>query len=247
MGKHRPNILFYVGIHEIPHAEHLQYSFISINRIANRKSDFKAQSWIMDSAAFTRITTHGQHHDLLWYVEQIRRWSRCGTLDAAVSQDYMCEPFVLEKTGKSVSEHQALTIERYAELKCKTERTYLMPVLQGYAPEEYASHVRQYGALLKHNAWVGVGGVCKRNSNLKMICAILRAIKREREDLLLHGFGLKQTALADGFVRRCLFSADSMAWSFAARYSPGKNSWDMKEAITFADMINKQPIQETIW
>jgi hypothetical protein len=45
------------------------------------------------------------------------------------------------------------------------------------------------------------------------------AIKNERPDLRLHGFGLKTTALADPLVRSMLWSADSMAWSFAAAAS----------------------------
>jgi ribosomal protein L11 len=46
---------------------------------------------------------------------------------------------------------------------------------------------------------------------------ILKAIKAERPDLRLHGFGIKTTALSWEEVRDNLESADSMAWSFAAR------------------------------
>jgi hypothetical protein len=117
------------------------------------------------------------------------------------------------KTGKTVEEHQALTIERYALLRPLVKSTYLMPVLQGFRPEEYVSHLRQYGNLLDHGQWVGVGSVCKRNTDISQIRSVLHAIKKERPALNLHGFGLKQTAISDGFVRQCLFSADSMAWS----------------------------------
>jgi hypothetical protein len=46
---------------------------------------------------------------------------------------------------------------------------------------------------------------------------ILLAIKTQRPDLLLHGFGLKLEALQSSTVRGLLHSSDSMAWSFSGR------------------------------
>jgi hypothetical protein len=45
-------------------------------------------------------------------------------------------------------------------------------------------------------------------------------------------FGVKLTALQSPIVRRLLFSADSMAWSFAARKA-GRDSNDWREAKAF--------------
>jgi hypothetical protein len=104
-----------------------------------------------------------------------------------------------------------------------------MPVLQGYDPADYVSHIRQYGDRLARGAWVGVGSVCKRNGNKAAIEAVLWTIKKERPDLRLHGFGLKSTALGSSLVARLLHSADSMAWSFAARMT-GRNGNDWREA-----------------
>lgn len=237
---------FYVGTHMVSHAKHLRYSMISVNRLIGRKSDFQAQHWIMDSAAFTRISTHGEHYPVEFYAEQVERWSKCGLIDAAVSQDYMCESFILAKTGKTVEEHHALTIERYSVLRPLVKSAYLMPVLQGFRPDEYISHLRQYGSLLGHGQWVGVGSVCKRNTDIGQIRSVLHAIKKERPTLKLHGFGLKQTALSDGFVRQCLFSADSMAWSFAARKN-GRNANGLEEALRFENQIQNQPYQLGLW
>jgi hypothetical protein len=233
---------FYVGTHMVNHLKYLRYSMISVNRLINRKSDFEAQHWIMDSAAFTRITTHGEHHPVEFYADQIERWSRCGMIDAAVTQDYMCEPFVLEKTGKTVSEHQDLTIIRYLELHRLIKTTYLMPVLQGFMPEDYIRHLHQYGSLLGYGAWVGVGSVCKRNTDVAQIRRILGSIWSHRPDLKLHGFGLKETALADGYIQKCLFSSDSMAWSYAAR-KQRRNANGLLEAIEFCNRIETRPIQ----
>lgn len=61
-----------------------------------------------------------------------------------------------------------------------------------------------------------------------------------RPDLLLHGFGLKTTALACGAVRDLLHTADSMAWSFAARREgrgPAANDW--REARMWLDRLEE--------
>ena len=198
----------------------------------------------MDSGAFTTITKHGGYPEpVSAYAAQIRRWAGNGKLLAAVSQDYMCEAFMLETTGLSVADHQRMTIERYDALSaCDVGGVRIMPVLQGYAPADYVSHVRQYGARLTHRMWVGVGSICKRNSNPQAIAAVLLAIKRERPDLRLHAFGVKITALALQLVRDLVFSADSMAWSYAARVE-GRNGNCPKEAQRYARRVATQATQ----
>ncbi len=84
-------------------------------------------------------------------------------------------------------------------------------MLHGYAPEEYATHIRQYGGRRAFGMWVGVGSVCKRNGNPKALEAVLPASKTERPDLRLHGFGLKLAALKNQYARDALWSADSLA------------------------------------
>jgi hypothetical protein len=191
----------------------------------------------MDSGAFSTIAMHGGYPAPVdEYAAQIRRWKSNGNLLAAVAQDYMCEPSMLAKTGLTVAEHQRLTVERYdALLRCETG-CYILPVLQGYQPEEYVSHIRQYGMRLAHGAWVGVGSICKRNGSPRAILDVLIAIKTERPDLRLHGFGLKTIALSNGTIRALLETADSMAWSFAARRR-GSGANDYREAEKFRDSV----------
>jgi hypothetical protein len=208
---------------------------ISINRIRDRKSDFLVNEWLMDSGAFTEISTHGRWRSPVEdYAKQVVRWSSCGTMLAAVSQDYMCEDFILAKTGLSISEHQRLTTERYRQL-VGLVGVPVLPVLQGYDPRDYAAHINLYGDLLKPGAWVGVGSVCKRNSNPETVETVLRAIKATRQDLRLHGFGLKITALENPNVRAMLHSSDSMAWSFAGRKEG--EAHDPRLALTYCAKI----------
>ena len=239
---------FFTGLDEISHAKHFDAAFISVNRLRRRKSGFPAGDWIMDSGAFTEISTHGMWRSTVGeYAEQIRKFAMNGNLLAAVGQDYMCEAFILEKTGMTVEQHQRLTIERYdALLQEDVAGVYIMPVLQGYAPEDYVEHIKQYGARLADGQWVGVGSICKRNGNVRAIQEVLLAIKGCRPDLRIHGFGLKTTALADPLISSMLHTADSMAWSYAARRE-GRNNHDYREAQRWAAKITERPMQKLLW
>jgi hypothetical protein len=236
---------FFVGLHQPSDARHFEACFISVNRLRSRKAPFPVRAWIMDSGAFTTIAAHGGYPEPPEaYAAEIARWARCGELLAAVAQDYMCEPAMLARTGLTVADHQRLTIERYDVLMAARPAVRIMPVLQGYEPQEYVDHIRQYGGRLRSGAWVGVGSVCKRNGNPAAIKAVLAAIHEERPDLLLHGFGLKSTALSSEEIRAELHTADSMSWSYAARRE-GRNQNDWREAMKFALAI-EAPRQMTL-
>lgn len=227
---------FFIGLHQTSDTEHFDSVFMSVNRLKNRKN-MRIKRWIMDSGAFSTILSHGGYpNPPEHYAAEIKRWSHIGTLLAAVAQDYMCEDHMLKITGMSIPEHQRLTIERYDELtQCDTGGVYIMPVLQGYAPEDYARHVDQYGDRLQPGMWVGVGSVCKRNSNPSKIEEVLAAV---RPDLKLHGFGIKITALKRQLIKDRLHTADSMAWSYAARRE-GRNQNDWREAARYLDKVKE--------
>lgn len=228
---------FFVGLHQPSDAQHFDSSFVSVTRLRKRKSGFKVRDWIMDSGAFGEVARHGGYrNDVAEYASQIRRWSLNGNLLAAVAQDYMCEPFVLKATGMSIEQHQRLTVERYDALEDCDHRSYIIPVLQGYAPTDYLRHLEMYNHRIDTGMWVGVGSVCKRNGTPDSVASVLRAIEQERPGLRLHGFGLKTTSLAAPSVRDLLHSADSMAWSFAARRE-GRNANDWREAAAFVARV----------
>lgn len=234
---------FFTGVHQ-PSDAHRFDAFVSVNRLRGRKSAFAAGDWIMDSGAFTTILKHGGYPEPVEvYAAEVKRWAGNGNLLAAVAQDYMCEPHMLKITGKTVAEHQRLTVERYdALMKCDVGGVTIIPVLQGYEPADYVRHIELYGARLVAGAWVGVGSVCKRNGDPHAIERVLLAIKSARSDLLLHGFGVKTTALSSWLVTELLHTADSMAWSFAARRE-GRNSNDWREAKAWTAKIANRPMQ----
>ena len=230
---------FYIGLHLPYLAQHFDRCFVSINVLRRRKSDFIVRDWIMDSGAFSELNLFGHYRNsVAQYADEVNRWSKCGQMELAVTQDYMCEPFMLEKTGLTVLEHQQLTISRYDELINLTDAP-IMPVLQGYQPADYLAHVLMYGNRLRGNMRVGVGSVCKRNRNPNEIVRVLETIKVIRPDLRLHGFGLKTTALLNNYICSLLYSADSMAWSYAARRE-GRDGNSWLEADKFNNKINNQ-------
>lgn len=229
---------FYTGLHQPSDAKHFERSFISINRLRGRRSGFEVADWILDSGAFTEISKHGHYrNDPKAYAHEIKRWVGNGNLKAAVSQDLMCEPHILAITGLTVQRHQELTIERYDSLNAEDlGGAQLIPVLQGFAPRDYVTHLQAYAGRLLPGMWTGVGSVCKRNSDPQAIWEVLDAIKQARPDLRLHGFGLKATALALSEIQQLLHSSDSMAWSFHARMHR-RNGNDWREARKWTDRI----------
>lgn len=151
-----------------------------------------------------------------------------------------------DQRDQQVLAHQQRTIDRYDQLLDEETGAYILPVLQGFHPNEYVRHIRMYGDRLKHGAWVGVGSVCKRNGDISAIEGVLLAVHQERPDLLLHGFGLKTTALSSGLVQELLHTADSMAWSYAARMA-GRNANDWREAKAWTSQILMRQIQQPLF
>ncbi|NJQ96739.1 MAG: hypothetical protein HC784_01550 [Hydrococcus sp. CSU_1_8] len=235
---------YYIGWHQPNNGnsgcEKFDRCMISVNRIIKRKSPFKVNRWILDSGAFTRISSGKGHLPVDIYALEINRWSKNGDLAAAVVQDYMCESFILQITGLTIKEHQILTIQNYDKLIQKTN-VYIMPVLQGYQNQDYLEHLDMYGDRLKYGSWVGVGSICKRNSNPGSIQSILMEIKTLRPDLKLHGFGIKSTSLKNPIIWDLLYSADSQAHGLSEGRSKSKyvRANDPTTALKYASTIER--------
>lgn len=231
---------FYIGLPMRIHARYFYRCCMHVDRLKKRKMPLGCIELLLDSHAFNIIRLFGDYPDSPeTYAGHVHRIAKLVPKITAVTQDYMCEPFMLAITKKTIPEHQALTIDRFDRIRAALDPDiYLMPVLQGYQPHEYVDHLRQYGSRIGVNSWVGVGSVCKRNGNPKKIFEIMYGIKRERPDIRLHGFGIKSTSVADPDVRRVLWSSDSMAWSLAAFHRGGdKNDW--REAERFRRQIER--------
>lgn len=203
--------------------------FISRNRLKNRRTLPQAIApWALDSGGFTELRDHGQ-----WrippeqYVEEVRRYrDEIGMLDWAAPMDWMCEPWVIEGgergghrfhgTGLSVQEHQRRTVDNLLHLRRIAPDLPFIPVVQGWELQDYLDCVQMYadaGVDLADEPVVGLGSVCRRQATAE-IAEIVTALSGL--GLRLHGFGVKTSGVAD--YGDLLSSADSMAWSFGARF-----------------------------
>lgn len=215
---------FYLGTHEARWLGRLTVPlFVSHRRLAHRRTLPRATGrWALDSGGFTELSTYGGWQTPASdYVEAVRRYrDEIGGLDWASPQDYMCEPPMLAKTGLTVAEHQRRTVENYLDLRDLDAELPFVPVLQGWARDDYLRCADLYAAAgvdLAAEQRVGVGTVCRRQDT-----GHAREIMRSIAGLGIraHGFGVKIAGLR--VYGEALASADSMAWSFWARRDAGK-------------------------
>ena len=200
--------------------------FLSAVRLRKRKRLPRARGeWALDSGGFSAIRQDGCYRvGPRQYVEEVKRWrDEIGNLVWCAIQDWMCEPDMLARTGKTVAEHQELTVQSWLDLTALDAALPWVPVLQGYTLEDYHRCADLYE---KHAATdlaslplVGVGSVCRRQGT-REAAAIIKSL-HARGLHNLHGFGMKTLALTGkrslaGYLK----SSDSMAWSHRAR-----NAW----------------------
>lgn len=211
--------MFYLGTHQ-PHwlKRYDIPMFISRRRLTGFKTLPKARGiWALDSGGFTELNMHGE-----WqvtpqeYVDDVLRFdAEVGNMLWAAPQDWMCEPWVTEKTGLTVERHQRLTVENFLTLRELAPDINFAPVLQGYTIGEYVECYRMYedaGINLRTEPRVAIGSVCRRQKD-GGVNSIIEVFAEE--GLKLHAFGYKLTGLPK--VSHLLASSDSMAWSYAAR------------------------------
>lgn len=212
---------FYLGTHEVSWLARTDVPlFVSHRRLARRRTFPRSVGeWALDSGGFTELDTHGYWETTpRGYVSAVRRYSdEIGGLEWAAPQDWMCEPWIVAKTGLDVVTHQARTVANFLELRALAPDLPFVPVLQGWQMDDYLRCVDIYtaaGVDLTAERVVGLGSVCRRQSEAEIehICAALAA-----RGLRLHGFGVKTLGLR---YARHLRSADSMAWSYNARRNP---------------------------
>lgn len=173
--------------------------------------------WVADSGAFTEVATFGTWDRVseAEYVDVMARYrDEVGSLEWCAPQDWMCEPFVLAKTRKTVAEHQQFTVANFVRLRAALG-PLVIPVLQGWTRDDYLRCVDLYerhGVDLTREWLVGLGSVCRRQATdeIGLIVCELADL-----GLALHGFGCKTEAIARYGTR--LASADSLAWSFSGR------------------------------
>lgn len=214
-------MLFYLGTHQPSWLGELDVPlFVSRRTLSKLHVLPRARRrWALDSGGFSELSLFGR-----WtvtpaqYAAEVRQYrDEIGKLDWAAIQDWMCEPEIIAKTGLTVRDHQARTVRSYCELQALAPDLPWLPVLQGQTLDDYQTHARLYaeaGFKLRKAPAVGVGSICRRQHTEEVEVLLRRLSRRFR----IHGFGLKTRGLSR--VADVLDSADSLAWSFTARYAP---------------------------
>lgn len=214
---------FYLGTH-LPSwlGETHTPLFVSDVRLRGRRTFPRALGrWALDSGAFSQLVAEGG-----WpsgaasaYAARIRRYlNEVGGLDWAAPQDWMCEPFMLTRTGLTVLDHLHRTVDNYCELA--GYGLPIVPVIQGYTPADYLACIDLYaraGIVLARCERAGVGTICRRQGTRAAV-DILSLLHDRLPQTQLHCFGVKITGLPH--LRTYIASADSMAWSYDARRKP---------------------------
>jgi len=192
--------------------------FVSHRTLRSLKTRKMARTdWCLDSGGFTELSLNGKWtispDEYAWYVTRYK--NGIGRMQWASQQDWMCEDIMLEKTGKTVEQHQSLTTQNFIDLQRIAPNLPFIPVIQGQTLEQYVEHVSQFrdaGFDLTKYETVGIGSVCRRQASTEIVPIVSEL---SGMGLKLHGFGMKTTGLKQ--VAHLMKSADSMAWSFYAR------------------------------
>jgi hypothetical protein len=213
---------FFLGTHQPGWLARVDVPLMVSHRtLAGRRRLPRARCrWVLDSGGFTELSLHGSWQTCpAAYADAVARYAEAiGRLAWASPQDWMCEPAMLARTGLTVDRHQALTVDNYCTLRQLAPGLPFIPVLQGWTPADYLACIDRYAAMgidLAALPLVGLGSVCRRqaSSQIGAIAGELAGV-----GLRLHGFGVKRRGLAR--YADHLASADSLAWSYAARRRP---------------------------
>jgi len=211
--------MFWLGTHETSWLERAEVPLmVSHHRLMLRQRLPRARmAWVLDSGGFTQLRDHGN-----WtispdtYVTAVRRYAdQIGLLQWAAPQDWMCEPWILRKTGLSLREHQYRSVISYIELMLRAPEIPWIPVVQGWELGDYLRHVEMYERMavpLNALPVVGIGSVCRRQGTRGAVDVLVRL---SEAGVKVHGFGLKATAVRA--LAPFLHSSDSLAWSYQAR------------------------------
>src|SRR6266702_2590824 len=136
-----PRTLFLLGAHHPSWLEQVDVPlFVSHRRLRGQQRLPRALGpWALDSGGFTELAKYGGWRTSEGeYLEAVARYAEeIGHLQWAAPMDWMCEPFMLARTGRSVADHQATTVENYLALRQAAPSLPFVPVLQGWTLADY--------------------------------------------------------------------------------------------------------------
>ena len=149
-------------------------------------------------------------------------------------RDYPCEPELMKKHNVNPRIQIQRTLENHLKLLDLLENYNIkstpVPVLQGWILEDYLYSIDLYN---EHNLimpYMAIGSVCRRNKTKQIIKIITKVKEKLGDDIRLHGFGVKISALKNKACFDALWSVDSGAWDYEARWRKFRGELSVPDA-----------------
>lgn len=216
-------------------AESLNYPYVLVNFMTkNNKPPRCAKVLFVDSGGFSSsFICNGYNksdREYLYFVKKTKA-------KYFALRDYPCEPQILRKYNVTVKDQILRTLDNHIKLLDLLEDYLLkakpVPVLQGWEVEDYLFCIdlfREHGLVGNGFDYIAIGSLCRKNTTTQIKKIILTIRKELKDSIKLHCFGTKISVLNDLAVWKAVYSVDSMAWDFNARW---KRYMEKIKASTF--------------
>ena len=230
---------------QIKTARIMEYPYILINFMTqtNTPPKYQYESLFIDCGGFHSSMKHRYYTKSdVEYLNYIQKWQP----DFFALRDYPCEPELLKKHDLTATDQIHKTLSNHIRLLDTPHLNDIkgtpIPVIQGWKLEDYLYCIDLYREHDLITDYMAVGSVCRRGSQ-KQITKIISTIHRELPDTRLHGFGISLNALKNQTCWESLYSVDSGAWDYTARWEKLKqglkgSDMSLKCAIEFKERID---------
>jgi len=179
---------FFLGTHQPGWLARLDVPlFVSHRTLRSRRTLPCAHArWALDSGGFTELSLYGGWQTTpAAYTEAVARYAaEVGQLAWASPQDWMCEPVMLQRTGRTVADHQARTVENYCTLRQLAPGLPFIPVVQGWRLGDYLLRTTTADGRRLRAPWFA-GGSCALGRAAVWLNAMLAKQTLQVLDLLV--------------------------------------------------------------
>lgn len=170
---------------------------------------------IVDSGGYSFFSRWGDYPfslekylDLVYYIKDKYPLFSVATLD------YPCEPNINRDNLVSNQIRIEKTVSNAIKCFQADKNLPWLPVIQGYALDEYLSCIDLYKEVgITSNYWA-IGSICSRKGKPLELRKIITSIKEQHPNAKLHAFGLGIPFLRDPQIFQAIYSSDSSAWNW---------------------------------
>jgi len=200
----------------------LKYPYVLVNFMTRLSKYIRryahGATLFVDSGGFPSSFIHNGYNrsdaEYLFFVKKVKA-------KFFALRDYPCEPQLLKKHGVTVRDQIHRTLDHHIKLLELFERQDInsqpIPVIQGWEVEDYLYCIDMYEEHGLIFDYMAVGSTCRRQA-VKETQQVILAVRDELPNIKLHAFGVKLSVLNNKAVWDALYSADSSAWDYWARF-----------------------------